>query len=182
MSHLKTDKKNKRSGGAGKSKSGGAGKTILIILACVILTGFVIGIVRSPSRSQCKEIVAQFQTACNDMNVNEILGCMNPTIANPLKAVVMIGGAVTSTDTNEILGDILGALGGGTETITSGSGLDLTSAFRAMDLKVTSCGFPSKTRKVRCKATFGVFSQYLNIYVSKKYGEPYISKITFASK
>lgn len=183
MSHLKSDKMKRRSGCSGSSRTGNSvWEVMLIVIVCVVLASAVIGFTKSPSRRQCKEIVQQFQTACNGMNINEILSCLNPAIANPLKAAITIGGAVTSTDTDEVLADILSALGGGTEAITRGSGLDMTSAFRAMELKVTSCGLPSKARKVQCKATFGIFEQYLNIYVSKKFGEPYISKIRFASK
>lgn len=185
MSYLKADKKRKKSStgrsGAKKSRRSIL-PVILAVIVCLIVAGAVAGFVRSPSRGQCRDIVEDFQTACNNMNVNGILDCLNPKIANPLKAVVLIGGAVTSTDTNEVLGNILGELGGGVDTITQGSGLDITEAFRTMELKVTGCGFPAKTRKVRCRATFGIFTQYLDIYVTKRNGEPYISKVAFAKE
>lgn len=179
MSHLKSDKKKGR-----KNSGSGKGRSILMLIVAVLLVivlgTFVLGMVKSPSRGACRNIISEFQTSCNRLDANGIVSCLKPSVANPLKAALFVGGVVTSQSSDEMLYSIVDALGGGLSSLTSSADMDMEGLFQVMSIEPKKYGFPARTRKVRCKATFGIFEQYINIYVSKSDGEAYISKIELA--
>lgn len=178
MSHLKKQKKT-------KSGNGGKGKNVLAVIAAVLILGIAVrsglGIWNSPGRGACNEIIWEFQTACNDLDAKRIVGCLKPSIANPLKAAILVGETVTSTNSQEALSAILSALGGQMSFLDSDQ--EIVTAFETMRLEPEKYGLPGKTRKVTCKGIFTVagveFEQYVNLYISKSKKDAYIAKMEF---
>lgn len=170
--------------GAGRKKGGNDSKKVLFVIVALLLIGFVGSIVAefvySPSRGKCKEMISDFQEACNKQDVNGILNCLKPSVSNPLKVAFGIGSVVTSQSSDEMFESILDALGGGLGGITEKTGLSIRSLFETIEIKPVRFGFPGKTRKVRCRAFIGGLERQIYIYVTKQYGESYISKVAFA--
>lgn len=166
-----------------KGTGSGAGKKVLAVLTVILVLGFVgstvAGMVVSPSRGKCKAVITDFQTACNELDVDGILDCLKPSVSNPLKIALGIGSVVTSKSSDEMLEGILDALGGGMGEITERTGLGIDMLFETMELKPVKYGMPAKVRKVKCRAILGGLEQEISIYVTKQYGEPYITKISF---
>ena len=165
-----------------KKKSTGGGKTVLAVLAVVILLAVagstVLGVIYSPTRGQCKEIVADFQAACNKLDTNGIIDCLKPSVANPLRIALGIGSVVTEKSSDEMLESVLEALGGGLGDLTNNSGLSIQSIFEMMEIEPIKFGFPDKTRKVKCKANICGLEQNIYISVTKVSGEVYITKVS----
>lgn len=175
MSHLK-----KKSSGSGtaRRKSGGVSPVLIIVLVIIVAAVGISALV-GPTMGQCKEVISDFQTACNDMDASEMLDCLNPVIANPLRATLLVGTAVTGTDSSEILTKIFDTMGGGLDSLTSGSGMDMTQVMRGIEIKPYRFGLPGRKRTVRCKVTVAGFVSYMKITVGKSHGEPYIAGIKF---
>lgn len=177
MSHLKSEKK----------RSGDAAKIVLMVVAVIVIIVAVIiaastisSALGCPSKKQCQEVIEDFQESCNSLDAEGILDCLDPTIANPLKAALFVGSVVTSS-TTDILTSILEAVGGDVLSFTDGTDMDLSSAFEVLTIEPKRFGLPKKSRKVRCKVTIGTITQYMNIYVAKKNGDAYISKVELAN-
>lgn len=193
MSYRKVKKGNARkqpsgyrtgSSGAQKRKSSsGAGSRILAVIVVILLLGIVgstaKGLILSPSRSECKEMVADFQTACNTLDTNDILNCLKPSIANPLRIALGIGSMVTSKSSEEILENILEALGGGLSELTNNSELSIQNVFELIQIEPVKISFPKKTRKVKCRANIVGLEKMIYVYVTKEGGKAYISKVAF---
>lgn len=51
------------------------------------------------SKGEVSKLVSRFQTACNDSDIDAILDCIVPSIANPIKSVRELFGDSTTLDT-----------------------------------------------------------------------------------
>ena len=198
MSHLKSDRKKGRSSSSAydslqdyqsgeevvstpkrsKKSSVGAGKIIAVILLIVVIGTGVAGFVISPSRGQCNDIIDQFQVACNNMDITGMVSCMKPSLVTTIATVgSLAGNAVFSSETvSEFISSFVG---GNYSSVSSETGMKADEMFKNIRLEPKKYGFPSKTRKVRCKASFGAISAFVDIYVTKVYGDPYIVKFRF---
>ena len=148
-------------------------KVILAILLILFLGGQVTGMIVSPGRSACREVISQFQTACNNLNVNGMVGCLKPSMTNNLLKLGTAAAGDAALDT------VLNLVGSGLDTVGIGSETTVEELFQTIQLEPKRFGFPGKTRCVKCKATFAGLTQYVNIYVTKYYGDAYITKISF---
>lgn len=162
--------------GTTKRKKGGSGiLTILaVVLAVAIIGSTVVGVIVSPSRGQCKEIIDSFQTACNNLDANGVVRCMKPSV---LTTALNIGTALAGDEATDAITQVLGS---GIDMMGLGTEETIESLFQTMEIQPKKFGFPQKTRKVRCKAMFGVLAQYVDIYVTKYEGDVYITKVKFS--
>ena len=178
--------KRKKKGGRRKSggKKGGAGIIEILPVALGILVAvFVLYLgamaIFGPRRGECKELVAQFEEGCQTLNVNEIAYCFKPATRNAILAISTIGGMVTDTPSEELLANVLNAIGGGIGQITQGSDMELSELFKIIRIEPKRYGFPGLKRKVRCKASYGAITAYINFTIQKKDGEVYIENLEF---
>ena len=148
-------------------------KVILAILLILFLGGQVTGMIVSPGRSACREVISQFQTACNNLNVSGMVGCLKPSMTNNLLKLGTAAAGDAALDT------VLNLVGSGLDTVGLGSETTVEELFQTIQLEPKQFGFPGKTRCVKCKASFAGLTQYVNIYVTKYYGDAYITKISF---
>lgn len=150
-----------------------APKIFLAILLILLLGGQITGMIVSPSRSACREIISQFQTSCNNLDVNGMVGCLKPSMTNSL---LKLGTAAAG---DAALDAVLNLVGSGLDTAGIGSETTVEQLFQTIQLEPKRFGFPGKTRCIKCKATFAGMTQYVNIYVTKYYGDAYITKVSF---
>lgn len=161
--------------GTKKKKNSGILLLIGIIFAVVILGSTAVGVITSPSRRQCKEIIQSFQTACNQLDANGVVRCMKPSA---LTTALNIGTAIAGDSAAEIITEVLGS---GIDLIGVGTEETIEDLFQRMEIKTKRFGFPKKTRRVKCKALFGSLTQYMDIYVTKYHGDIYITKVKFSN-
>ncbi len=176
-------KKGRRRTGGG-SKSGGAGvagglPVLLGILAAVVILFFAITAIFGPRRGECKQLIAQFEEGCQTLNINEIAGCFKPSIRNGILAATAIGGMVTDSDSDEVLSNLLDTIGGGFGQMTQGTGMKPSELFKAIQITPKRYSLPGFTRTVKCEATYGMFTAYINFTIEKKNGEAYISNVEY---
>lgn len=149
-----------------------------ILVACFVLYLGAMAVL-GPRRGECKQLIAQFEEGCQTLNVNEVSTCFKPATRNTILALATIGGMVTDTPSEELLANMLDAIGGGIGQITQGSDMKLSELFKVIEIEPKRYGLPGLKRTVRCKASYGVLNAYINFTIQKKDGEVYISSLEF---
>lgn len=157
-----------------KNSFGGLLPLIGIFFAICLVGSVIVGVIVSPSRNQCEEIIEDFQFSCNRLDANGVVRCMKPSL---ITTALNIGTAIAGDEATEAITQVLGS---GIDMMGIGSEETIESLFQTMEITPKKFGLPKKTRKIRCKASFGVVSQYVDIYVTKYEGDVYITKVKFS--
>lgn len=131
-------------------------------------------------KSECMELLQDFEKACNELDIQGILNCIDPKVSDPIKTVVAIGGIVTDNVdqyVKEIMSGIEKEL-----TDTVGSNGNEGDVLASIELEPEKYSLKKKEGVVRCAATFEVngmdITKTLNISVVKKNEEWYVSGIS----
>lgn len=131
-------------------------------------------------KSECKELIQDFEEACNELDVQGILNCIDPKVSDPIKTVVAIGGIVTD-NVDQYLEDIMSGIG---KELTDAVGSNGTTedVLASIQLEPKKYSLKQKEGTVRCVAIFEVngmdITKTLNISVVKKNDEWYVSGIS----
>lgn len=144
---------------------------IVLILVLITGGGTIYISFKSPSREESRKVIEQFQVACNELKITEIVRCMEPSLRDSL---VVQGAAILG---DEILEEVLDTLGSGIGLISGEEDMDLTEVFETLKLEPKKYGWPRRTRCVKCKASFVGITKSVKIYVRKEDGEVYIEKV-----
>lgn len=89
----------------------------IITLLAVLMTG-------CGDKSEIKGVISDFEKACNKLDLNDMLECIDPAISGPIKMATGIVGLFSNTNSDEMLerlSDILtsGTAGGGKDFFSS---------------------------------------------------------------
>ena len=85
-------------------------KAAIILLIAVMIISFS----GCGESSKVKAVISDFQTACNNMDVNAVVECIDNPIVNAVKGVSGLAGDLLDFDNeklNELVGDLLGDIG-----------------------------------------------------------------------
>ena len=90
-------------------------KTAHRIAALVLLVALILGCLTgcSGDRRKINGLLAEFQRACNSLDIDSILECIDPRTADVIKLAVGLYGLFSDQDTGEALRNISEALIGG---------------------------------------------------------------------
>ena len=170
-SYSKSRKRNKQNG-ARKNNTAGI---VLGVVVTIIVLLLVIGLIRSPRRGQCRQVIEKFQTACNNMDMGEMIACIKPSL---LTAGLTLG---TSAFSQESVADFFTRFGGSSITdFVSQTGMTVEQVFKTISIEPKRFGFPKKTRRVRCRTSVGSITGFIDFYITKVYGDPYIEYMKIA--
>ena len=187
-SSFKTSNKSNNFNGSGSRRSSGGGGKVLAgivgVIAVFVLVGVILGFIFSPTRGQCRRTIQNFQSACNTLNVQDLLNCMDPDnmVIQGLKIANIGVTTLTNQDTSDLLTQLLSFGTGGSSQITTETGMDLTTIFKMMVITPRRFGFPGRTRKVQCRVSISGIQTFMNIYLVKRDGEAYISRFEFTRR
>lgn len=166
----------------GSGKKSGIAEVLPVILGVVVAAAVIFLVVTAifgPRRGECNALINQFEEGCQTLNVNQIAGCFKPSIRNAIYAATAVGGMITDSDSDEVLANLLDVVGGGIGQITQGSDMKLSELFKVIEIEPKKYSLPGFKRKVRCKASYGMVTTYINFTIEKKEGEVYISSLEF---
>lgn len=137
-------------------------------------------------KSQCKEVIENFETSCNALDVTGILNCINPKVSDPIKTVLALGKVVSDQDVDEYLVEIIGSIAGGLSDSVETDGASTSELLANIQITPEKYKLKSKEGTVYCTASFKVngmeFTKYIGIDMIKKSGEWYISGIALAEE
>lgn len=93
-------------------------KSLLLVLVIACTSVMLCG---CGDKSNVKGVIRDFETACNSLDIDAMLDCLNPDIADAVNATLGFVGIFTDKDTETMLDSISKTLLGATEEGEGGS-------------------------------------------------------------
>ncbi len=98
-------------------------------------------------KNEIKSVVAEFEYACNTLDVEAILNTINPRVADKIKIALGIYGLFFNQDTSEVLESISEALIGDSE-------LDGNDFFRSIEIEVREISLDEESAVAEAKVQY----------------------------
>ena len=115
-----------------------------IMAFCLAIT-VMLATVGCGAKSECKELIGNLESACNEMDINGVLDCFHPDKAAPFKMIVNTIG----TGAENVANFIYGILG-----ITGQEGENSEEAMETFKLEPVEYDLADETGTVDCKLSF----------------------------
>lgn len=68
-----------------------SGKHVLVVLLVALVVYFAYTMIAGPRIDECKKLVNNLQTSCNNLDLLGLADCMNPTVRNAMYIAVPAG-------------------------------------------------------------------------------------------
>lgn len=129
--------------------------------------------------SQINDTLSEFEYACQNLDVNAILKCIDPDISNPIR----LGLAIFSTIADADYEDIVDGLFDNISSLEFDFDFNAKEFLRTISITDTEVKAKKNTAVVTCKAGFELageyFDKYAEIDMIKKDEKWYISSLDF---
>ena len=164
---------------AGESMSGGdvMQKRKNMIIVILLFTVLAVGCAGTSDKSKCKNVLKEFEFACNNLDADAILTSIHPNIADPIRFGLATMKSFSGDSTDAILEKILDGVSGGIESL--GSNLSIKSVFSTFSIDPEKFNIHHKYAEVRCTVSFqiqGMSFERLAVFNMEKYNKKwYIS-------
>lgn len=79
-------------------------KITITLIGCVLAVSMLLTLCAcsNTSNKAIEDLMTQFESACNSLDLDAVLNCVNPQISDKIKIGLGIVGMFTQTDTNEL--------------------------------------------------------------------------------
>lgn len=109
-------------------------RSFAALLLCTVLFGLLCGCGnRSESGDSPEEVIAQMESACQQMDVNAALDCIVPSVARPMRSMLKLATAASETGEAELMRKLIAQYGG-----TNVAYEDLETACQNLKLEIVS--------------------------------------------
>ena len=152
------------------------GGKIALLLLCAVFV--VQATACGGANGKCREVIKNFETACNDGDVDGMLDCITPSISTPAKLAVGVTNLIPGVDLSDTLTEVLGKIMKSTDV-----DVDASSLFSTMKLDITKSKKDSKDRLVYVDISYEVLGTPINSYgvfrMEEDHKEWYIKSFQF---
>ena len=111
-------------------------KKISIVLAVVLVAAIALSLTACGAAGGVKKTLRTFEKACNDLNVEAALECVDPAVSGLLKLGAGFLGAISGQTSEELFTQLSSALGAHADTI----GVESFKTMKIKTGKVTTSG------------------------------------------
>lgn len=153
---------------------------ILVIIAIIGAVFFGYASITGPRKGECKEVLNNFERACNKLDLNEMADCLEPSLCNKIKAAILVTEVITNQDVNDLAGLIVEGIGAGFIPDTGDTTLEVSDILKTISIEPVKYGFPGKTRVVKCRVSVAGITEYVNFTMKKADGDVFIAKAALA--
>lgn len=143
-----------------------------ILLAIVLFTVLLFGCGGTRDKSKCKNVLKEFEFACNNLDTDAILTSIHPNIADPIKLGIVTVKSFSGDSTDAILEKILDGISGGIESM--GSNLNIRDVLSTFSIGPKKISIHNKYAEVKCTVSFqiqGISFERLAIFYMEKYNK-----------
>lgn len=143
-------------------------------IICLMISVLILSLTSCKGeKSKIKDTLLEFEYSCQNLDVNGMLNCIDPDVAQPIKAVLLMYGMSTGEDTSEVLDELVKTVFG-----ESFKADEFLSHLTVDKVKIKVSG---NTAIVNCRLNFEVegetFTKYARINMVKLDDKWYISGI-----
>lgn len=154
-----------------------------IAALCLVLSMILTGCGKS-KKAQCEAVIKRFETSCNALDVKGVLGCLNPTVSDPLKGILLLGETMTGGESAEGFEKILEIIGSGLKTILPDQDVQASEMLSNLQIQPKKYRLKRHDGYVLCRVKIAVndmeITKNVKVSVVKKAGEWYISNLALA--
>ena len=130
-------------------------KIILVSLILII----TLSISGCGEEKQCANQVQSFVSACNELDAEGILSCMDPSIADPIRIAFGVLGTLTGNELNDVLDGIINVLIKGLQIFNDE--IEVDQIFSSMSVKIDKIEVNGEYAKVNGKVSFHLFGKQM---------------------
>lgn len=151
----------------------------IIIVVFLISSFLYYSIFMCPRISECKELISELQTACNDLDMLKAADCLDPNARS-----ILYLSAKNNVTIEELMNRISGLedqrMAEDVNQYTDlyreifGSSFQLSDLIETISITPISYGMPDNPRTVRCRIVTGGVSKYVDLWIWKENGDIYI--------
>lgn len=148
---------------------------VILICSCSLLTGC------ATKGSKIKDTLTEFQYACQNLDLNAMLNCIDPDIADPIRLGLIVYGAVTEQDYEDVVDSLFDSVLGDLRYEIQ----DSEGFLQTMTVTDTKLKAKRHTAVVTCTLNFEIsgqeFHRRCKINMVEREKKWYISGFSFAS-
>ena len=122
-------------------------KTVSVIVSVLLVAAMLFTLAGCGTKGKVKATVKEFQTACNELNVEGVIDCLDPSISGALKLGAGLLGSLTGTDAEGLFDKLSTLLLTGTESF----GID---SFKTLKIKVNDVAANDTTADAKVTFTY----------------------------
>lgn len=127
-----------------------------IIILCFIIF-IILSISGCGEEKKCANQVQSFISACNELDAEGILSCIDPSIADPVRITFGVIGTLTGNELNDLLDGIINILIKGMQIFNNEIKID--QIFSSMSIEIEEIKVDGTYAKVKGKASFHLFGK-----------------------
>lgn len=101
-------------------------------------------------KEECQNVLDEFEYACNELDVDAMLRCINPQIADPIRLGLSLFTHLTDKDVEDYVDEIAESLIDTMDEVN----IDATELFHSMELEVTKVKAKGKKASAYVNITF----------------------------
>lgn len=157
------------------------GRNKIILLSLIIMiTLFISG---CGEEKKCANQIQSFVSACNELDTEGILSCMDPSIADPIRITFGVIGTLTGKELNDVLDGIIHILIKGLQLFNDE--IEMEQIFSSMSIEVEKIKIEEEYAQIEGKISFHLFGKLVkrDVMVDMKETDQvwYIMKISLES-
>lgn len=136
-------------------------KRIFCLMMVLVMMTFCVTGCGKKEQKECEIVLDEFEYACNELDADAILRCINPKISDPIKIGLAFVTNWTSMDTEDMVDEIAAALVGSLDEMQ----LDATEMFQSMELETVDFESEDGYGALLSKVTFETMGVEVEKYV-----------------
>lgn len=154
-------------------------KAVILTMALALL---VVSLTGCGETKKCINTLKEFQYACNNLDLNAMLDCINPEIADPIRVIIATWSKLTEQDKDELIDGLVSEVIEGLDE----QDIDVKEFLPLMEIEPKDFQIKKNNAYVRCKVTAVIsgvqVKRYLDIYMRKFDGDWYIQYLEFSTQ
>ena len=122
-------------------------KTVTRIFSVVLVLTMLLSLASCGEKAKIRSTISAFQTACNELNVEAVVDCLEPTIANLLNAGAGLLGGLLGSSEEEVFSSLSSLLGNHSDAI----GIE---SFKTLQIKVNDIAEDGATANAKVTLSY----------------------------
>ena len=122
-------------------------KTVTAVVSVLLVVALMFSLAGCGAKGQVKSTIKAFQKACNDLNVEDAINCLDPSISGMLKLGAGLLGSLTGKDAEGVFESLSSLLGSNADSFG-------VESFKTLKIKVNDVAANDTTADAKVTLTY----------------------------